>query len=215
MSLVTPSRSSHLAAYRAAFAACPLIAILRGLRPDEAVAVGEALVGAGFRLIEVPLNSPEPFESIRRLRAALCSRAVVGAGTVLTVEQVRALAAADGQLMVAPNMDTAVIAAAAAHGLAACPGIATATEAFAALGAGATALKAFPAELIPPAAIKAWLAVLPPGTALLPVGGITPENMGAYRAAGAVGFGIGSAVFKPGMTAQEVASAAARFVAAL
>jgi 2-dehydro-3-deoxyphosphogalactonate aldolase len=190
----------------------PLIAILRGIRPAEMPAAADALMAAGFRILEVPLNSPQPLESIRHLagRAGLLS----GAGTVLTAAEVEAVAAAGGRLVVAPNADGEVIAAAKRHGLTALPGVATPTEAFAALKAGADGLKMFPAELLPPKAIKAWRAVLPAGTLLLPVGGITPETMADYLAAGADGFGLGSALYKPGMAASELGERARGFVAA-
>ncbi|MEQ9330620.1 2-dehydro-3-deoxy-6-phosphogalactonate aldolase [Thalassobaculum sp.] len=176
----------------------PLVAILRGIRPEEAVAVGETLVDAGFAIVEVPLNSPSPLDSIARLSAALGDRALVGAGTVLTPEAVDGVAAAGGRLVVMPHADTAVIRAAKGAGLLAVPGFATPTEGFAALAAGADALKLFPAEAAPPAVLKAMLAVLPAGQAVLPVGGIRPETMAGYWLAGARGFGLGSALYKPG-----------------
>ncbi|WP_029011308.1 2-dehydro-3-deoxy-6-phosphogalactonate aldolase [Azospirillum halopraeferens] len=197
-----------------AFAALPLVAILRGLTPAGADGVADALYGAGFRLIEVPLNSPEPFDSIARIRRRLPADALVGAGTITAVEQVAHLAALGAELAVMPHADTAVIAAAAAAGLVCVPGVATPTEAFAALKAGAAALKLFPAELLPPAGLKAMRTVLPPGTRILPVGGITPDTMGPYLAAGAAGFGLGSALYSPGLPAPEVAGRADRFVAA-
>jgi 2-dehydro-3-deoxyphosphogalactonate aldolase len=201
--------------FDAALAACPLIAILRGVGPDDAVAIAEAAVSAGFRIVEVPLNSPDPFASIARMAAALGDRALVGAGTVLAEADVARVAEAGGQAVIAPNMNPAVIAAARRRGLVALPGIATPTEAFAALEAGANGLKLFPAEAMPPAVVKAMLAVLPKGTRLIPVGGITPEAIPSYRAAGAAGFGIGSAVYRPGMTPEAVHAAASAFVAAL
>lgn len=197
-----------------AFSRLPLVAILRGLRPDEAEGITSALYEAGFRLIEVPLNSPEPFVSIEKVRRLLPADALVGAGTVLEVAQVGKLADIGADLVVMPHADTAVIAAAAAAGLICTPGVATPTEAFAALGAGASALKLFPAEMIGPPVVKAIKAVLPKGTRMLPVGGITPSNMKPYLDAGATGFGLGSAVYKPGMSAAEVATAAAAFVSA-
>ncbi|MFV3077076.1 2-dehydro-3-deoxy-6-phosphogalactonate aldolase [Niveispirillum fermenti] len=198
-----------------AFARCPLVAILRGLTPDEAVPVGEALIGAGFTLIEVPLNSPDPLESIARLAGIAGDRAVIGAGTVLSVDAVAAVADAGGSMIISPNADTGVIAATAARGLVSLPGVATPTEAFAALGAGATALKLFPAEGASPTVLKAWRAVLPRTLRVLPVGGITPDNMAVWRAAGASGFGIGSMLYRPGHSPEEVAAHAAAFIAAL
>lgn len=192
----------------------PLVAILRGLRPEEAEAIGAALVGAGFRLLEVPLNSPEPFASIATLVRAFGDRALVGAGTVTSPEEVERLGHAGGRLVVMPHGDTEVIRAAKALGLACVPGVATPTEAFAALRVGADALKLFPAEVLGPATLKAWAAVLPAGTLVLPVGGITPEAMAPWRAAGAVGFGLGSALYRPGDDPETVAARARRFVAA-
>ena len=199
--------------FTAAWARCPLIAILRGLRPDEAQAIGEALVQSGWRLIEVPLNSPRPLQSIATLAKA-CPDALVGAGTVLTAAQVREVHAAGGQLIVAPNFNAEVVREAVRLKMACVPGVLTATEAFAALDAGATGLKLFPAEMIPPAAVKALRAVLPPPTLLLPVGGIAIGNMSGYRSAGADGFGIGSSLYKPDMTAAEVKRNALDFLAA-
>jgi 2-dehydro-3-deoxyphosphogalactonate aldolase len=192
----------------------PLVAILRGLPPDDAVAVGGALVDAGFRLIEVPLNSPEPFRSIGSLATAFGTGALVGAGTVLAAADVGRLADAGGRLCVMPHGDPALIREARRRGLVCLPGVATPTEAFAALAAGAEGLKLFPAEMLPPAVVRAWLAVLPKGTRLYPVGGITPEGMAPYRAAGAAGFGLGSALYRPGMTSAEVAATAAAFARA-
>ena len=191
----------------------PLVAILRGIAPTEALAVGQALHDAHWGLIEVPLNSPDPIQSIALL-AAHFPQALVGAGTVLTVQQVREVHAAGGQLVVAPNFDAAVVSEALKRDMVCLPGVMTPTEAFAALAAGAHGLKLFPAELISPATVKALCAVLPTGVRLLPVGGITPDNMTPYRSAGASGFGIGSALYKPGMTAQQVGGQAQRFAAA-
>ena len=197
-----------------AFARLPLVAILRGLTPGDADSVGEALVDAGFALIEVPLNSPEPFESISRLARRLEGRAVVGAGTVLAAEDVDRVRDAGGTLVVSPHTDTAVIARTAALGLASVPGFATPSEAFAALRAGATALKLCPAEGASPAVLKAVRAVLPPGTRVLPVGGIAPDGMGPWLEAGAAGFGLGSAVYRPGDPAAVVREKAGAFVSA-
>lgn len=190
----------------------PLVAILRGLTPQEAPAIGAALADAGFHLLEVPLNSPQPLHSIELLARQLGDRCLVGAGTVLTTGQVQDVANAGGRLLVMPHADVEVIASAHALGMRCTPGVATPTEAFAALRAGADALKLFPAEQLPPPVLKAWSSVLPPGTALLPVGGITPERMAAYRSAGAAGFGIGSALYAPGTPAAEVARRARAFI---
>jgi 2-dehydro-3-deoxyphosphogalactonate aldolase len=206
---------TSLAAFDAAFASCPLIAILRGVRPDEVVAIGEELVAAGFTLIEVPMNSPDPLDSVARLVGALGDRAVIGAGTVLTVDQVAAMRDAGGRMVISPNTNLDVIRASAAAGLVSLPGIATPSEALAAIDAGATALKLFPAEAASPAVLKAMRAILPGGLRILPVGGIVPESMAPWRQAGAAGFGLGSALYKPGMTADEVGERARAFVAAL
>ncbi|WP_158889895.1 MULTISPECIES: 2-dehydro-3-deoxy-6-phosphogalactonate aldolase [unclassified Pseudomonas] len=191
----------------------PLIAILRGVTPDEIVAVGRALYDAGFRVIEIPLNSPQPFESIRRLTAELGESCLIGAGTVLTEAQVAEVAAAGGRLIVSPNANLTVIRASKAAGLVSAPGVATPSEGFAALDAGADSLKLFPAEQLGPAVVKAWRAVFPKALALLPVGGITPDNMGPYVAAGANGFGLGSALYKPGLSAAQVSANAQAFAA--
>lgn len=202
-------------AFADAFAACPLVAILRGITPDQAVPVGRALVDAGFRLIEVPMNSPEPLDSIARLREALPAEVLVGAGTVLSLSTVADLARIGAELVISPHADPAVISAAAAAGLVAIPGIFTPTEAFAALAAGAAALKLFPAEAGHPAQLRALLSVLPRGAAVLPVGGIVPEGMEPWVRAGARGFGLGTALYRPGDTAEAVAQRAVAFVAAL
>ena len=201
---------SAAALFRRHFAACPLVAVLRGITPDEAVAVGSALVEAGFSIIEVPLNSPQPLDSIARLAARIGDRALVGAGTVLTPGEVAAVAEAGGRLIVSPNSDPAVIAASVAAGLVSLPGYFTATEAFAAHG-----LKLFPAEGASPAYLKAQRAVLPRDLAVLAVGGITPEVMPMWRDAGADGFGLGSNLYRTGKPVAEVARDAARFVAAV
>jgi len=199
--------------FDAAFAALPLVAILRGLHPDEAVAIAGALVEGGFQLIEVPLNSPDPLRSIEALARAF-PQALVGAGTVLTPGDARAVLDAGGRMIVAPNFDAAVVGETVRLGAVALPGVATPSEAFAALAAGAAALKLFPAEMIPPAAVKAVRAVLPPSTRLLPVGGISLDNIEAYRRAGADGFGIGSSLYQPGVTPDEVRRRAQRWSAA-
>lgn len=199
--------------FDAALARCPLVAILRGVTPGEVVAIGEALFDAGCRLIEVPLNSPDPLESIARLAQAFAGRAVIGAGTVLCAADVAAVQAAGGTMIVSPNTNIEVIAAACRGGLVSLPGIATPSEAFAALDAGATALKLFPAEGANPAVLKAIRAVLPAGARVLPVGGITPDNMAPWLKAGAAGFGIGSALYSPGVGPDEIATRARTFVA--
>lgn len=194
--------------------ALPLVAILRGLAPHEAPAIGDALVDAGFRLIEVPLNSPDPLRSIEVLAARHGAQALVGAGTVTKAAEVDAVAAAGGRLIVMPHADVELVRHAKARGLWCVPGVATPTEAFAAIAAGADALKLFPAEMVTPPVLKALRAVLPRGIRLLPVGGITPANLGAYVAAGASGFGLGSALYSPGMTPAQVGERAAAFAAA-
>ena len=194
--------------------ALPLVAILRGLRPEEAVDVGEALVTAGFTCLEVPMNSPEPLRSVRHLRDALGDRAVVGAGTVLTPDAVAAVADAGGQIVISPNTNPAVIRAAKAAGLLSMPGFFTPSEAFAALDAGADVLKLFPAEIAGPGGLKAVRAVLPASTRVYAVGGADAASVPIWRSAGASGFGIGSAIFKPGQSAADVERQARAFVVA-
>ncbi len=189
----------------------PLIAILRGLTPDEAPSIGEALVNSGFAIIEVPLNSPNPLQSIATLTRQF-PQTLIGAGTVLNAQQVKDVHAAGGRLVVAPNFNPAVVAQALTLNMVVLPGVATPSEAFAALDAGAQGLKLFPAEMISPAILKAMRAVLPPETSLMPVGGITPDNMASYRAAGASGFGLGSALYSPGRSAEGVRERALAFV---
>ena len=200
---------------RQALAELPLVAILRGLAPENALAVGQVLVDAGFRIIEVPLNSPRPFESIGLLAKAFGTRALIGAGTVLRTEDVARVKDAGGRLIVMPHGDTAIIGEAKRQSLTCVPGVATPTEGFSALAAGADGLKMFPAEAMPPAVVKAWRAVLPPETLLMPVGGITAERMADYLAAGASGFGLGSALFTSRMTPAQVESNALQFVESL
>lgn len=186
-----------------AMARLPLIAILRGLTPHEATTIGQALVDSGFALIEVPLNSPEALKSIAAL-AQQFPQALIGAGTVLNAQQVQDVHAAGGRLIVSPNFNPAVVVQALALGMVILPGVATPTEAFAALDAGVHGLKLFPAEMVSPATVKALRAVLPQDVALMPVGGITADNMAAYRAAGANGFGLGSTLYAPGRSAEQV-----------
>lgn len=197
-----------------AFAELPLVAILRGLDPDRAVEVAGALVEAGFRLIEVPLNSPRPFVSIERIAARFGGDAVIGAGTVIVADDARRTLDAGGRLVVAPNFDPRVGRIAVDAGAAWCPGVLTPTESFAALEAGATALKLFPAELVPPAGVAAMRAVLPRMARLVMVGGIAPGTMRPYRDVGADGFGLGSALFRPDRTLDETATRASAFVTA-
>ncbi len=194
---------------------CPLVAILRGIRPDEAEAIGDVLVQAGLRIIEVPLNSPDPFDSIAHLARRLGDRALIGAGTVMRAADVDRVAEAGGRLIVTPHAAPALVRAAKARGMAAMPGFFTPAEAFSLLDAGADALKLFPAEGGSPAMLRALRAVLPPGTMVLPVGGMDAGTMGVWREAGAAGFGIGSAIYRPGDSAGEVAAKAAVLLAAL
>lgn len=196
-------------------AANPLVAILRGIQPHEAVAVADALLAAGIGVIEVPLNSPDPFDSIARLVRHCGHRALIGAGTVMRPADVDRLAATGARLMVTPHADPALVRAAKAAGLQAAPGFLTPAEAFALLDAGADALKLFPAEAASPAVLKSLRAVLPAGTAVLPVGGMDAATIPAWRAAGAAGFGIGAALYKPGDTPDQVAAKAQALMAAL
>jgi 2-dehydro-3-deoxyphosphogalactonate aldolase len=192
----------------------PLVAILRGIRPDEVVAVGRALTDSGFRVMEVPLNSPRPYDSIRTLAHALGDGYLVGAGTVMSTAQVEEVAAAGGKLVVMPHADTTVIRAAKQAGLLCVPGVVTPTEAFSALTAGADGLKLFPAHQVTTEGLKAWRAVLPSDVPVLPVGGIAPENMASWIAAGAQGFGIGSALYAPGIDLSEITRRAHAFAQA-
>jgi 2-dehydro-3-deoxyphosphogalactonate aldolase len=185
-------------------ARCDLVAILRGIRPEEALPITAALEALGFAIVEVPLNSPDPLASIAALAKAFSDRLLIGAGTVMTEAEVAAVAAAGGRLIVTPHADPIVVRAAKRHGLWAVPGFFTPAEAFAMLAAGADALKLFPAEGAGPSMLRAMRAVLPAGTMVLPVGGIDETNMAVWRAAGAAGFGIGSAIYKPGDTPQIV-----------
>jgi 2-dehydro-3-deoxyphosphogalactonate aldolase len=196
-------------------AAMPIVAILRGVKPDEVIAVAQAIFDAGVRVIEVPLNSPEPLTSITHLAAHFGDRAIVGAGTVLTVDDVAQCKAAGAQIIVSPNMNPHVIAATVAADMISAPGCLTPTEAFAALSAGAHAVKLFPGELISTAAVKAMRAVLPKQAIVLVVGGISADLMGHYREAGANGFGIGGGIYRAGASVEQAGANAAAFVAAL
>jgi len=193
----------------------PLIAVLRGISPEEVAGVGDALVDAGFRILEVPLNSPRPFESIRLLADRHGDRCLIGAGTVVRVDQVAQVRAAAGRIVVMPHGDTAIIREAKAQGLVCVPGVATPTEAFAALDAGADGLKMFPAEGMPPAVLRAWRAVLPKDTLVFAVGGMKPDNLDGYWAAGADGFGTGSNLYRPGTAVGVVREVAAAFASAV
>ena len=192
---------------------CPLIAIVRGVTPDQAEAIGDAVYEGGIRIIEVPLNSPDPLNSIERLARHFGDRALIGAGTVISVDQVEQVRQAGGRIVVSPDTNPQVIAAAAAAGLVSCPGYFTPSEAFTALRAGATALKLFPAEGATPAVLKAHLAVIPREVPLLIVGGVKPDNMRPWLDAGAVGFGLGGGLYKPGQTAADTLEKARAYVA--
>ncbi len=199
--------------FQAAMRQLPLVAILRGLTPAQAPAVGEALVAEGFAMLEVPLNSPDPLASIERLAAAH-PHALVGAGTVLSAQEVHAVHAAGGRLVVSPCFDIEVVRAALGLGMVCLPGVLSPTEAFAALRAGAQGLKLFPAEMVSPGVVKALRAVIPAQVPLLAVGGVTPQNLAAYRAAGASGAGLGSALYRPGDDAAQVRAQAQAFARA-
>jgi 2-dehydro-3-deoxyphosphogalactonate aldolase len=192
---------------------CPMIAIVRGVTPDEAEAIGQAIYDGGIRIIEVPLNSPDPLDSIERLARKFGSTMLVGAGTVLDSRQVESVRRVGGRLIVAPNTDPRVISAAAAAEMVSCPGYFTPSEAFSACAAGATALKLFPAEGASPAVLKAVLAVLPREVPQIIVGGIKPDNMAPWLAAGATGFGLGSGLYRPGQSAAETLEKARAYVA--
>ncbi len=194
--------------------ACGIVAILRGVTVDEVAGIGDALHAAGIRIVEVPLNSPEPFRSIAALAARFQGRMVVGAGTVLDTNSVDRVKSAGGQISVSPDCNPAVIARAVEHGMIPLPGVFTPTEAFTAVRAGARHLKLFPAEAASPKTVKAWKAVLPGDVKLYAVGGVTPANMKDWAEAGCAGFGIGSNIYKPGMSADDVGKAARDFVAA-
>ncbi len=202
-----------LAAFDAAFEACPLIAILRGIKPAEAGEVGLRLHAAGFRLIEVPLNSPDPFDSIARMIAALGDRAVIGAGTVTSAAEARELARIGARIILSPHFDADVVEATVAAGMVSVPGVMSPTEAYGALKAGAHALKLFPMEIIGAAGVKALRAVLPRDVRTIGVGGIDETNMGALRRAGCNGFGLGSTLYRPGDGPDHVAARAAALLA--
>lgn len=201
--------------FRFFFSQCPLVAIIRGVTPDEAVDVGEAIFAAGIRIIEVPLNSPDPIASIERLAARFGDRALIGAGTVLAPEDVARVAEAGGRLIVSPNTHVPVIEATVAAGLVSSPGFFTPSDAFGALGAGAHALKFFPAEAATPKVVKALKAVLPPDVPFLVVGGVSPDDVAGWLEAGADGFGLGSGVYRPGQDPQTVGRQAAAYVEAV
>ena len=201
--------------FGAAMARCPLVAILRGVRPEEIEGIADALVEAGFSMIEIPLNSPDPLISIGRIANRYGDDVLIGAGTVLSVEQVEAVRGAGGRVIVSPNTNVAVIAASAAAGLVSLPGYATPSEAFSAIAAGASGLKLFPAEAASPAVLRAQRAVLPADMAVLVVGGITPETMAPWLGSGAQGFGLGSALYKPGDAPAIVGERARHFIHAL
>ena len=204
-----------LSLFRRFFAACPLIGIIRGVRTDEAVAVGEAIAAAGIRIIEVPLNSPEPFKSIEALSKHFGDDVLVGAGTVLDPDDVARVCRAGGRITVSPSTDTAVIRASWEAGIVAAPGYFTPSEAFTALAAGAHVLKLFPAEAASPAVVKAQRAVLPKDVPLVIVGGVKPDNMRPWLDAGADGFGLGSGLFEPGQSPDDVARQARAYVEGL
>ena len=204
-----------LALFRSYFDPCPLVAIIRGVKPEEAEEIGAALYEAGIRVIEVPLNSPDPLNSIGRLARAFEDKALIGAGTVLTPDDVLRVRDAGGRIIVSPNVNARVIESAASHGLISSPGYFTPSEAFTALSAGAHVLKLFPAEAASPAVVKAQRAVIPRAVPLLAVGGVTPDKMAAYLEAGADGFGLGGGLYKPGQNAEQVSAQANAFVSAL
>ena len=201
--------------FKTYLAECPLIAIIRGVTPDEAEAAGQAIIDAGIRIIEVPLNSPDPLKSIERLSARLGDRALIGAGTVLMAEEVPNVRAAGGGIIVSPNTNPEVIAASVREGLVSCPGYFTPSEAFTAIAAGATALKLFPAENASPAVLKAQRAVIPRDMPILVVGGVRPDTMRPWLEAGADGFGLGGGLYQPGQSPAETAAKARAYVAAL
>ena len=201
--------------FRRYFDQCPLVAIIRGVTPADAADVGQALFDSGFRIIEVPLNSPDPFASIRIIAGLLGDTALVGAGTVLDPADVRRVKEAGGRIVVSPNMNPAVIEATVAAGLVSSPGVFTPSEAFAALDSGAHVLKLFPAEAASPRVVRAIRAVLPKDVPLVIVGGVTPESVGGWFEAGADGFGLGGGLYKPGQSADETRRKARAYLDAL
>jgi len=203
-----------MSAFDLAFDDLPLVAILRGLTPDNAEAIGDALVDAGFRLIEIPLNSPDPLTSIGLLAKRYGDDVIIGAGTVMSPEAAADVIGQGGRLIVMPHSDPAIIGAAKQAGAWCVPGVATPTEGFAAFAAGADAVKLFPGEALPPKVVQSWRSVFPAAMRLLPVGGVGIDNMADYAAAGASGFGIGSSLFKAGKSASEVAADAREFITA-
>ena len=194
---------------------CPLVAIIRGVTPDEAEAIGQAIFDAGIRIVEVPLNSPEPLTSIERLASRFGETMLVGGGTVLRTAQVRDVREAGGRLIVSPNTNPDVVLTTATQGLVSCPGYFTPTEAFAAIDAGATALKLFPAENATPAVLKGQLAVIPKAVPVLVVGGVKPDTMRPWLDAGARGFGLGGGLYVPGQSPAETLNKARAYVAGL
>ena len=199
--------------FRPYFEACPLVGIIRGVTPADVEAIGAAIFDAGIRIIEVPLNSPDPLDSIGKLAAGLGDRALIGAGTVLDADQVAQVKAAGGRLIVSPNTNPSVIRATVAAGLVSSPGFFTPSEAFEAIGAGAHVLKLFPAEAASPAMVKAQRAVLPGDIPLVVVGGVRPDSMQPWIEAGADGFGLGSGLYKPGQSPADTAGKARAYVA--
>lgn len=203
-----------MSSFEDALQQCPLIAILRGITPEEALDVGQALYDSGFRIIEVPLNSPEPLKSIERLAGQFGGNALIGAGTVMSPDDVIAVRDAGGELIVMPHCDAEIIDEAKAEGLICLPGVATPSEGFAALTGGADGLKLFPGEAMPPKIVRAWRAVFPEEIKLMPVGGVSVDNIADYLAAGASGFGIGTSIYTPGRSASDVAARAEALVGA-
>lgn len=208
----TPPNATALVTLTEAMSACPLIAVLRWITPHEVENITAILVEAGFRLIEVPLNSPDPLDSIERIARRFGSEVLIGAGTVMSPTDVLRVREAGGRLVVMPHADIAVVAAAKEQDMACFPGVLTPTEGFATLAAGADGLKVFPAEAISPAVLKAWRAVFARHIPLMPTGGVTPESMKPWVDAGASGFGIGGNLYRPGRSLVEIRDSAMAFV---